>query len=318
MRALVTGATGLVGRTLLSRLASPVVLSRDASKAAAGLRRDDVKIVAWDPQVEPAPVEAFDGVDAVFHLAGESVAQGRWTADKKARIRDSRVIGTRNLVTCLTRLARPPRVLISASAVGYYGDRGDEILNEAAGPGSDFLAEVSVAWEREALAASEAGIRVVNPRIGIVLSKHGGALPKMLTPFRLGLGSPLGSGRQWMPWIHIDDLIGLLLMAAECEDLQGPLNATAPHPSTNREFTQALGRALHRPTFLPAVPAAALRLTLGEFAGVLLASTRAIPFRAQAAGYAFEHPDLEGALRDLLQGAVHRDSASGRDAMRPG
>jgi uncharacterized protein (TIGR01777 family) len=275
------------------------VLSRDASKAAAGLGRGDVRVVAWDPQVEPVPAEAFDGVDAVFHLAGESVAQGRWTANKKARIRDSRVIGTRNMVASLTRLARPPRVLVSASAVGYYGDRGDEILDEAAPPGSDFLADVSVAWEREAIAATQAGIRVVNLRIGIVLSNHGGALPKMLTPFRLGLGSPLGSGRQWMPWIHIDDLIGLLLLAAERNDLQGPLNATAPHPLTNREFTQTLGRALHRPTLLPAVPGVVLRLILGEFANVLLASTRAVPLRAQSAGYTFEHPHLKDALLNL-------------------
>jgi len=300
MRALVTGATGLVGTSLLSRLEHPVVLSRDPSKAAAGLGRDDVKVFSWDPQRDPAPAAAFEGVDVVFHLAGESVAQGRWTADKKARIRDSRVAGTRNLVTALKRVTRPPRVLVSVSAVGYYGDRGDEILGEVAGPGSDFLAEVSVAWEREAQAASEAGIRVVNPRIGIVLSHRGGALPKMLPPFRLGLGSPLGSGRQWMPWIHLADLIGLLLLAAEREDLRGPLNATAPHPSTNREFTRALGRAVHRPTFLPAVPAAVLRLTLGEFAGVLLASTRAIPLRAQAAGYVFEHPDLHDALVGLV------------------
>jgi uncharacterized protein (TIGR01777 family) len=289
-----------VGTSLLSRLEHPAVLSRDPSKAAAGLARDDVTFFPWDPRRGPAPAEAFEGVDVVFHLAGESVAQGRWTADKKARIRDSRVAGTRNLVTALTRLARPPRVLVSASAVGYYGDRGDEILDEAAGPGSDFLAEVSAAWEREAQVASEAGIRVVNPRIGIVLSERGGALPKMLTPFRLGLGSPLGSGRQWMPWIHLDDLIGVLLLAAQHEDLQGPLNATAPHPATNREFTRALGRAVHRPTFLPAVPAAILRLTLGEFADVLLASTRAIPLRAQAAGYVFEHPDLHDALVGLV------------------
>jgi len=300
MRALVTGATGLVGTALLSRLEQPVVLSRNAAKAAAALGRDDARVIAWDPQHDPAPAEAFDGVDVVFHLAGESVAEGRWTADKKARIRDSRVLGTRNLVAGLARLTRPPRVLVSASAVGFYGDRGDEILDESAAPGSGFLAEVSVAWEREAQAATAAGIRVVNPRIGIVLSRHGGALPKMLPPFRWGLGSPLGSGRQWMPWIHLDDLIGLLLLAAEREDLQGPLNATAPQPATNRQFTAALGRAVRRPTLLPAVPTGVLRLALGEFAGVLLASTRAIPQRAQAVGYAFAHPDLSEALAGLL------------------
>jgi uncharacterized protein (TIGR01777 family) len=300
MRALVTGATGLVGRKLLSRLVRPVVLSRNAAEARARLGRDDVTVFAWDPLREPAPAEAFEDIDAVFHLAGESVAQGRWTADKKARIRDSRVVGTQNLVAAIRQLARSPRALVSASAVGYYGDRGDEILDETAVPGGDFLAEVSVAWEREAQAAADAGIRVVNPRIGIVLSRDGGALPMMLTPFRLGLGSPLGSGRQWMPWIHIDDLIGLLLLAAERDDLQGPLNATAPNPATNRDFTRALGRAVHRPTFLPAIPGAVLRLGLGQFAGVLLASTRAVPRRAQAAGYTFEHPHLEEALLSLV------------------
>jgi hypothetical protein len=300
MRAIVTGATGLVGRKLLSRLAHPAVLSRHAGAATAKLGRDDARVFAWDPQREPAPAEAFENIDTVFHLAGESVAQGRWTADKKARIRDSRVLGTRNLVATLCQLDRPPRVLVSASAVGYYGDRGDEILDETAWPGSDFLAQVSVDWEREALLAGDAGIRVVTVRTGIVLSKDGGALAKMLTPFRLGMGSPLGSGRQWMPWIHLDDLIGLLLLAAEREDLQGPLNATAPTPVTNREFTRALGRAVHRPTFLPAVPEAVLRLGLGEFAGVLLASTRAVPRRAEAAGYGFAHPRLDDALQKLL------------------
>ena len=301
MRALVTGATGLVGTALLARLTQSVVLSRNAATAAAALGRNDARVIAWDPQRDPAPAEAFAGVEVVFHLAGESVAQGRWTADKKARIRDSRVLGTRNLVAGLARLQSPPRVLVSASAVGFYGDRGDQVLDEAAGPGSDFLAEVSVAWEREAQAATAAGIRVVCPRIGIVLSRRGGALPKMLPPFRCGLGSPLGSGRQWMPWIHVDDLVGLLLLAAERSDLHGPLNATAPQPATNREFTRALGRAIGRPTFLPAVPAAVLRLTLGEFAGVLLASTRAIPQRVQAAGYAFEHPDLQETLSGLVR-----------------
>ena len=300
MRALVTGATGLVGGKLLSRLERPVVLSRNASKATGRLGRDDVTVLAWDAVREPAPAAAFEGIDAVFHLAGESVAQGRWTADKKARIRDSRVDGTRNLVSALRALARPPRVLVSASAVGYYGDRGDEILDETAAPGSDFLAEVCVAWEGESQLAAQAGIRVVTVRIGIVLSQDGGALPKMLTPFRLGLGSPLGSGRQWMPWIHIDDLVSLLLLAAEREDIEGPLNATAPNPATNRDFTKALGRAVRRPTFLPAVPAAVLRWSVGEFADVLLASTRAVPHRLPEAGYTFAHPHLEEALRSLL------------------
>jgi uncharacterized protein len=298
MRAVVTGATGLVGRNLLSRVDQAVVLSRGAAAARAKLAA--AAVFAWEPLCEPAPPRAFDSVDAVFHLAGEAVAQGRWNAAKKARIRDSRVVGTRNLVATLRQLERPPRVLVSASAVGYYGDRGDEFLDETAAPGSDFLAQVCADWEREALAAAEAGIRVVTVRIGIVLSRRGGALAKMLTPFRLGLGSPLGSGRQWMSWIHLDDLIGLLLLAAERQDLQGAINATAPAPVTNRDFTTALGRAVHRPTFLPGVPEAVLRWSLGEVAGVLLASARAVPERAQAAGYAFAYPQLDEALQDLL------------------
>jgi len=299
MRALVTGATGFVGRKLLSRLQRPVVLSRDA---AAGVRLgNEVQVVAWDPQSEPAPAEAFTDVDVVFHLAGEPVAGGRWTAARKARIRDSRVVGTRNLADTIRRLARKPQVLVSASAIGYYGDRGDEVLDETAPPGGDFLSEVCVAWEREAQAVAEAGVRVVNVRLGVVLGRDGGALPRMLTPFRLGLGSPLGSGRQWMSWIHVQDVVGLMLLAAARGDLQGPLNAAAPQPATNREFTKALGRAVRRPTFLPAVPAGVLQLALGEMAVVLLASQRVTPRRAQAAGYTFEHPDLEEALRDVLR-----------------
>ena len=299
MRAIVTGGTGLVGRRLLPRLENPAVLSRRAADAAAGLGLGREVVFAWDPQREPAPAEALENVDTVFHLAGESVAEGRWTAAKKARIRDSRVVGTRNLVATLCQEDRPPRVLVSASAVGYYGDRGDEVLDETAPPGSDFLAEVSVDWEREAMAASDAGIRVVTLRIGIVLSGDGGALAKMRTPFRLGLGSPLGNGRQWMSWIHIDDLVGLLLLAAEREDLQGPLNATAPNPVTNQDFTQALGQALHRPTLLPAVPAPLLRLAVGELSTVLLASVRAVPRRAEAAGYEFAYPHLDQALQQV-------------------
>lgn len=300
MRAVVTGATGLVGRNLLSRVDQAVALSRGSAAARAKLGAAADAVFAWDPLCEPAPPDAFDSADAVFHLAGETVAEGRWNAAKKARIRDSRVVGTRNLVATLRQLERPPRVLVSASAVGYYGDRGDEFLDETAAPGSDFLAQVCADWEREALAAGEAGIRVVTVRIGIVLSSRGGALAKMLTPFRLGLGSPLGSGRQWMSWIHLDDLIDLLLLAAERQDLQGAINATAPAPVTNREFTTALGRAVHRPTFLPAVPEALLRWSLGEVAGVLLASARAVPGQAQAAGYAFAYPQLDEALKDLL------------------
>src|SRR5207244_3694464 len=208
---------------------------------------------AWEPLSGPPPLAAFEGIETIFHLAGEPVAEGRWNEKKKARIRDSRIIGTRNLFAGLRVLADKPKVLISASAVGYYGARGDQELDERAPPGNDFLAEVCIGWEREALAALELGVRVVLIRVGIVLGKKGGALAKMLTPFSLGLGSPLGNGKQYMPWVHIDDLVELMLFAARQPSLNGPVNGVAPRPVTNREFTKTLGRVLGRPTFMPAV-----------------------------------------------------------------
>lgn len=235
----------------------------------------------------------------MFNLAGEPVAEGRWTAEKKARIRDSRVLGTRRLVEGLKQLDRRPRVLVSASAVGWYADSGDRELTEAEPPADTFLGEVCAAWEQEARAAEPLGIRVVLVRIGLVLGPGGGAMGQMLPLFRLGLGGRLGSGRQWMPWIHLDDLVGLLLFAARCETLRGPMNAAAPHPVTNAEFTRTLGRVLHRPAFLPA-PAFGLRLALGEFASVLLASQRVLPRAALAAGYEFQYSELEPALRSVV------------------
>jgi uncharacterized protein (TIGR01777 family) len=301
MRALVTGATGFIGKRLLAKLQQPVVLSRDSASAAAKLNQFRPSVYAWDPQTGPPPAAAFDGVDTIFHLAGDPVAEGRWTAAKKARIRDSRVVGTRNLVAGLRGLGVKPGVLVSASAVGYYGSRGDEELTESSQPGGDFLAEVCFQWEQEAQAARELGIRVVPIRVGIVLGKKGGALSKMLTPFQLGLGSPLGSGRQYMPWIHIDDLVELFLFAAGQPATSSPLNGVAPHPVTNREFTKVLSRVLSRPTFLPPVPGPVLRTLVGEFADVLLGSTRAVPQAALAAGFAFRFPELEPALREVLR-----------------
>jgi uncharacterized protein (TIGR01777 family) len=295
VKALVTGATGFVGQHLVRQLDAPVVLSRGTEHARRCLAIDDV--FQWDPASSEPPVEAFEGVEAVFHLAGESIAEGRWTEEKKARIRDSRVLGTRNLVSILCRLNEKPKVLISASAVGFYGDRGDEPLNESAGPGKDFLSEVCVAWEHESLPAVEAGIRVVHPRIGIVLGPDGGAVPKLARLFRLGLGSPLGNGQQWMPWVHVDDLIEMMLFAAARSDLKGPINAVAPRPATNREFTKLLGKALHRPTVLPAVPAFALRAALGGFADALLASQKVVPDKLTSSEFQFKHPDLDAALR---------------------
>jgi uncharacterized protein (TIGR01777 family) len=299
MRALVTGATGFIGRRLLGKLDRPIVLSRDGARAERLLSQFGVRAFSWNSETEPAPAEAFEGVEAVFHLAGEPIADGRWTAAKKMRVRDSRLAGTRNLVRTLLQLEHKPNVLISASAIGYYGDRGDESVDETAGPQRDYLAELCAAWEQESQKAGEAAIRVVNPRIGIVLGS-GGALAKMLLPFKLGLGSPLGNGRQWMSWIHIDDLVGLLMFAAKQNDIAGPVNATAPNPVTNRQFTKTLGRVLRRPTILPPVPGFVLRLGMGEFARVLLASQKVTPKAAEIAGYQFMHPELEGALRDVL------------------
>jgi len=303
MKVLVTGASGFVGPRLLRLLDRPVVLSRnpDRSRAAIGMLAG--RIVRWDPMQGPPPAEAFEGIDVVMHLAGESVAEGRWTVAQKARIRDSRVIGTRHLVQGIAQAAVRPRTLVSASAVGYYGDRGEEELTESAAPGRDFLAEVCVAWEQEALAARQHGVRVVTARTGIVLGAGGGALAKMLTPFKLGGGGPLGNGRQWMPWIHVADLARLYVHAAETTALDGPMNAVAPHPVRNAEFTKALARQLHRPAFLPA-PYFGLRLLFGEFAQVLFASQRVIPQVALDSGFVFQYPEIAAALREILSTAA--------------
>jgi uncharacterized protein (TIGR01777 family) len=303
MKALVTGATGFVGPRLLRLLDQPVVLSRNAERARRTLGSLAGPIFRWDPLQGPPPAEAFEGVDAVLHLAGESVAEVRWTAAQKARIRDSRVLGTRHLVQGIGRAEPRPRVLVSASAVGYYGDRGDEELTEASSPAHDFLADVCVAWEEEARAAEKHGTRVVTARTGIVLGAGGGALGKMLTPFKLGAGGPLGNGRQWMPWIHVDDLARLYVHAAQAADVRGPMNAVAPHPVRNTEFTKALARQLHRPAFMPA-PYLGLRLLFGEFAQVLFASQRVIPKVALDTGFEFQYPDIATALRDILSPAA--------------
>lgn len=303
MKALVTGATGFVGPRLLRLLDEPVVLSRNPDRARAALGSLAGPLYRWDPLRGPPPAEAFEGVDVVLHLAGESVAEGRWTAAQKARIRDSRVVGTRHLVQGIAQAAVKPRVFVSASAVGYYGDRGEEELTEAAAPADDFLAEVCVAWEREAVAAEQHGVRVVTARTGIVLGAGGGALAKMLTPFKLGAGGPLGNGRQWMPWIHVADLARLYLHAAEHEAIRGPMNAVAPHPVRNSEFTKALGRQLHRPAFMPA-PYLGLRLLFGEFAKVLFASQRVVPRVALDTGFVFQYPEIAAALREILGAAA--------------
>ncbi len=296
MTTLVTGATGLLGRRLVRELGAGVVaLSRDASRAAPVL--PDARIVAWDAR-STIDASAFDGVDVVFHLAGEPVAEGRWTEEKKRRLLESRTLVTRALVDSMRKSSRRPRVLVNASAVGVYGSRGDEVLTEDSAPGSGFLADVCKAWEAEAAAASELGIRVVCVRTGIVLARDGGALARMLPLFKAGVAGPLASGKQWMPWLHIDDAVGLLRHAASSDAIHGPMNACAPEPVTNRDFTRTLGAVVSRPTIFP-VPRIALRVAFGETADVVLASQRAVPKRALATGYVFRHPDLREALEDL-------------------
>jgi uncharacterized protein (TIGR01777 family) len=302
MKALVTGATGLVGRELLRRLGQAVVLTRRSGEGEKRLG-NDVRAWSWQPEGGPAPVAAFEGVDTVFHLAGEPVAEGRWTADKKRRIRDSRVIGTRNLVAGLKALPVLPRVLISASGVNFYGygERGDVELGETSGKGEGFLADVCEAWEAEARAAELFGVRVVMARLGIVLARRGGALARMLPPFRLGIGGQLGDGRQWMPWVHIDDVVGLLLHAASDERLRGPMNVVSPEAVTNRDFTRELGQALGRPTVL-SVPRLALKVAFGELSQALLGSLRVVPGVALETSYAFEYPRLGPALASCVAG----------------
>ena len=300
MKALVTGATGLVGRELLKTLQAPVVLTRAAGEVKAKLG-PSVSAWQWRPEDEPAPAEAFAGVEAVFHLAGEPVAEGRWTAAKKQRIRASRVLGTHNLVATLAKLPKPPRVLVAASGVDYYGDTGDAVVDERAGPGASFLSEVCQAWEAEAKAAERYGIRVVLARIGLVLAPRGGALARMLPVFRWGVGGKLGSGNQWLGWVHLEDVVGLLSHAARRETLSGPMNVVSPEPVTNAEFTRQLGRALRRPTLLP-VPRFALRAALGELSDAVFASHRVVPRAAKESGYEFVYPDLQRALEHAVRG----------------
>jgi uncharacterized protein len=301
MRVTVTGATGLIGTRLVAALARRgdelTVLSRDPARARERLG-SGIEAVAWDPLGEPAPASALSGRDGVIHLAGEPVAQ-RWSAAAKERIRMSRESGTANLVAGLRSADPRPRVLVSASAVGFYGAHGDEEVPESTAPGGDFLAEVCVAWERAAEAAGELGVRVAIVRTGIVLDPDGGALAKMLPPFRAGIGGPVAGGKQWMPWIHVDDLVGLYLAALDRESWSGPLNGSAPQPVTNKDFSKALGRALRRPALAP-VPRLALRALYGEMEQIVTTGQRAVPQRPLALGHAYAHPDLDEALRSAL------------------
>ncbi len=306
MRVLITGATGTIGLALADALAARgdqvLALSRDPERGERVLG-DGVQVHPWpDPGAGPPPTDALADVDAVVNLLGEPVAQ-RWSDTAKQKIRDSRVLGTRSLVSGLLSLPPDtgPRVLVSQSATGYYGPRGDAPLDEQASPGDDFLAEVVVAWEREARNA-ESYMRVACTRTGVVLSPSGGALAKMLPFFRLGIGGPVAGGHQYVPWIHLDDVVGALLHCLDDEQATGPVNVTAPNPVTNAELSRALGHALGRPAVLP-VPGLAVKLLYGEMAEMVTTGQRAIPARLRQLGYQFLHPEIELALKDVLDGS---------------
>lgn len=289
----VSGAGGLVGSALCQRLAAA---GAGVERLVRGTPRDAAAEVQWSPEQGVLQPARLDGVDAVVHLAGESIADGRWTAAKKQRIRDSRVAGTEALCRSLAAMPQRPRTLVCASAIGYYGDRGSEELTEQSAAGTGFLPEVCVAWERACDPARAAGMRVVNLRIGVILSRHGGALTKMLLPFKLGVGGKIGSGDQFMSWVSLDDVVGAILHACTRTELTGPVNAVSPHPVTNAEFTRTLGSVLHRPTIFP-MPAFAARLALGQMADdLLLASTCVQPQRLIESGYTFHAADLKACL----------------------
>jgi hypothetical protein len=292
MNVLVTGSSGLIGSALCS------ALTRDGHTVRPLLRtRQPARF--WNPDAGKLAPDVLEGNEAVVHLAGENIA-GRWTAEKKLRIHDSRLKGTRLLCEAIATLPTPPRVLVCASAIGYYGNRSDEVLREDSKPGSDFLAHVCCEWEAATKPAADAGIRVVNLRFGVVLSGRGGALAKMLTPFRLGAGGIIGDGRQYWSWVALDDAVAAIQFALTNETLNGPVNVVAPNPATNREFTKTLGRVLRRPTLLP-MPGFAARLAFGEMAdALLLASQRVEPAKLRAAGFQFRFPQLESALRHTL------------------
>lgn len=293
----VTGASGMVGTALAAVLKTRQQTLIPLVRKARGGGASEV---VWDPSVGKIDAQRLEGLDAVVHLAGENIASGRWNAARKQRIRDSRVVGTRLLCDTLASLRAKPRVLVSASATGFYGDRHDAILGEDAGPGQGFLSDVCREWEDATKAAEQAGIRVVRLRIGVVLSPQGGALQKMLTPFRLGVGGRIGSGGQYWSWISLDDLVGAIVHCLDHDELSGAVNAVSPEPLTNREFTAVLAHALHRPAFLP-MPAFAARLALGEMAdALLLASTRVVPLKLRESGYRFRHATLAEALKALL------------------
>jgi uncharacterized protein len=294
MTYLVTGATGLIGTRLVEHLVSHGDAVYYLARKRSSKLPSQASFHPWDTKEKPE-LNALSRIDTIIHLAGEPIAQ-RWSDEVKKRIYDSRVDGTRRLVAAIRELKHKPYALISASAVGYYGDRGDEVVTEATKPGTDFLAEVCRDWEREASRARDLGLRVVPIRIGTVLGREGGALKKMLPAFRLGMGGTFGTGRQWMPWIHVDDLVRLFLFAADNATINSAMNGSSPEPVTNAQFTKALGNVLHRPAVIP-VPKFAMKLILGEMADFLFTSLRVIPQAAEQARFQFEYPRLEDALQ---------------------
>ena len=296
MKILNSGSHGLVGSALTNSL------KVDGHDVFALVRRapDDDTEVEWYPERGSLALARLEGMDAVVHLAGESIAEGRWTNERKRSIRESRVKGTTVLSEALANLKHLPQTLLCASAIGYYGDRGDEVLAEQSAPGNDFLANVCIEWERATESAREKGIRVVNLRFGIISSVAGGALAKMLPPFRMGAGGRIGSGKQWMSWIALDDVVGVIKFALTSDALRGPVNVVAPNPVTNAEFTKTLGKVLSRPTIFP-IPAFGVRLAFGEMAdALLLSSQRVVPARLRDWDYSFKYLQLGGAIRDIL------------------
>lgn len=301
MRVVITGGTGAIGSAVARELGEAgnevVILTRDTSKA--GPLPPNTRAVQWDGRTAAGWASLLDGGTGIVHLAGEGIAEGRWTGEKKRRIRDSRVDSGRAVLAAIQEAKEKPRVLLQASGVSYYGPCGDEIVDESHPPGDDFLGRVCVDWEASTAGAESLGVRRPVLRTGIVLTPRGGALPRMAMPFRLGAGGSLGNGRQWFPWIHIADEVGAIRFLLEREDARGPFNLTAPNPLTNREFCHALGRALRRPSFAFA-PAFALRLVLGEMAESILNGQRAVPRRLLEMGYVFRYPETLPALRNLL------------------
>ena len=296
MKILISGSHGLVGTALIK------ALEPEGHEIYRLVRHypDSSEQIEWSPERYSIALSLIEGFDAVVHLAGESIAEGRWTDEKKKKIRESRTRGTKLLADALGNLTNPPRVLLSASAIGYFGDRDEEVLTETSAPGNDFLSEVCVEWEKTTSHATAMGVRVMNARFGIILDKEGGALKKMLPPFRMGIGGKIGSGKQWMSWIALDDVVSALKLALTNESLAGPVNFVAPNPVRNAEFTKTLGHVLSRPTIFP-IPKFGVRLAFGEMAdALLLTSQRVEPKVLKEAGYQFQFPDLRSALSHVL------------------